>query len=102
MATYSELNGLRSDSDLTEKTQVAVVVVAQNLIKDGATPTAPELAWSNSVLRDPAEEARKALLFVLASNSSATVEVITGASDATIQAKVDEVALQLIAAMAGA
>ena len=101
MATYSELHGLRSHDNLIKQTQIAVLIAAQNLVKTGTTPTAAQTAWAASVLGNPAGEAQKALLFVLAGNSSATVAQITGASDALVQAKVDEVVPALINAKAG-
>ena len=98
MATYAELQGLRSENTLVVKTQVAVVVAAYNLIKTGTTPTAPQQKWAAAVLKSPAGEAEKALMFVLAKNAAATVAQITGATDATVQAHVDEVVPSLVAA----
>lgn len=98
MATYAELQGLRSDNGLTVKCQVAVVIEAFNLIKTGTTPTAAQQKWAAAVLSNPAQEAEKALMFVLAKNATATLAQITGASDATVQTHVAEVVPSLVAA----
>jgi len=102
MATYSELHALKSHNDLIEKTQVAVVIAAQDLIKTGATPTAADRAWASAVLSDPAIEASKALMFLLAANKDSTVAQIEGVTDTTVQTKVDEVVAQLVSAFSGA
>jgi NAD/NADP transhydrogenase beta subunit len=101
MATYEELHNLQSDNDLTLKTQTAVVIAAYDLVKTGTTPTAAEQKWSAAVLSSPVQEAQKALRFVLAKNSAASVATITGATDATLQSNVDEVVSSLVAAYAG-
>lgn len=96
MATYLEIFGLRSNSDLQEKVAVAVVKKAQALL-DGATPTAAEVAWANAAIKDPVGEADSLLNYVLAANSAATVSAITGATDAAIQSNVDTAVDALIA-----
>ncbi len=97
MATYDELFDLRSNSSLRNRVAVAAVKKAQALL-DGTTPTTDQVTWANSVLTSPMVMASKLLLYVLGANSSATVVVITGASDASIQTNVDAAADALIAA----
>ena len=99
MATYQELNELRSNSSLVVKAQVAVVVAAYNLIKSGTTPTAAQTKWAAAVLNAPQVEADKALKFALAKNAAATTAQILAATDATFQQHIDEVVPQLVAAM---
>jgi len=101
MATYEELHSLESDGGLTYKTQVAVMVAAYDLVKTGTTPTAADQAWASAVLQNPVVEAKKALRFVLAKNSDATVSAITSATDATLQSNVNEVVPSLVAALGG-
>lgn len=100
MATYNELQGLFSDSDLVARTQVAVVIAANNLAA-GATPTAADKAWAAAVFDNPGNEARKALMSVLAENSSATVAQIQAATDATLQNNVNAIVPILVDALAG-
>lgn len=101
MATYAELQELRSNNSLVVKAQVAVVVAAYDLIKSGTTPTAAQTAWAANVLSAPAVEASKALMFILAKNSAAPVSQILAATDATVQAHVDEVVPSLVTAFGG-
>ena len=96
MATYLGLFGLRSDSDLHDRTTVAVAIKAQSLI-DATTPTAAQIAWANAALEAPVAKANAILNYVLAANSSATVAAIQGASDASLQANVDAAVDALIA-----
>lgn len=99
MATYQELRSLFNDSDLMEKTEVAVVVAANNLV--GGTPTTAEKAWIATVLANPSAEASKALMNVLAANKGLAVSAIQGASDSALQTQVDAVVPILVDALAG-
>ena len=100
MATLQELRVLFSDSDLTEKVEVATVIAANNLL--AGTPTAAEKIWAASVFDNPSQEASKALMAVLAENASLTTAQIQGAADNAIQTNVSGVVSILVDAMAGA
>lgn len=99
MATYQELRSLFRNSDLMEKVETAIGVTAHDLATTG-TPSADDLAWVGKALNSPEEEARKALIFVLAANKANSVAQIQGASDAVIQANVDAVRSALVSAYA--
>jgi len=99
MATLQELRSLFNDSDLLEKVEAATVIAANDLLS--GTPTADQKAWAAAVATNPNAEAKKALMFVLASNAGVTVSQIQGAADTAIQASVDAVAQVLADALAG-
>jgi|OM-RGC.v1.030762791 hypothetical protein len=99
MATYQEIRNLFFDSDLMEKTEVAVVVAANDLVN--GTPTTAEKAWIAQTLSDPSSEAKKALMNVLAANKSQSVANIQSATDASLQANVNAVVPILVDALAG-
>ena len=96
MATYLELYALRADSDLQDKTAVAVAKKAQTLL-DGATPTAAEVAWALEAIQSPKEKANSMLYYVLAANSTLTVAQIQSATDSALQSNVDAAADAIIA-----
>ena len=96
MATYTELFDLKNNNDLLNKMFVAVVKKAQ-LLLDGATPTATEVAWASETLNNPRAVSEKIYMYVLAANSAASVATITGASDATIQSSVNTAVDAIIA-----
>ena len=99
MATLQELRDLFRDSDLLEKVESALIISANNMLS--GTPTASQTAWAAHVFSSPASEAKKAMMSVLAANSTATPAQILGASDVAIQANVDSVSTTLVAALAG-
>ena len=88
MATYPELFALRSNSDLQDRSAVAVVKKAQ-VILDSATPTIAAVTWANEALQNPASKAGLLLNYVLAANSTLTVAQIESASDSALQTNVD-------------
>lgn len=96
MATYLELQNLRSNSDLQDKVAVACVKKAQTLI-DSTSPTANAITWAEEVLRDPRSKGLEIINYVLAKNSAATVSAIQEASDETIQTAVSGAVDKLIA-----
>ena len=100
MASLQELRTLFSNSDLSEKVESAVVIAANNLLS--GTPTTAQIAWAATVFTAPHQEAKKALMSVLAVNSGLTTDQITGATDVAIQAGVDGVVDILVEALAGA
>jgi hypothetical protein len=95
MATYSELYGLRTNTDLRNKIAVACVVKATAYL-DEATPTADEVAWANTTISNPLTMADKIMSYVLAANKSATTSQITSATDAAIQTNVDAAVTALV------
>lgn len=101
MALYTELRGLFANDELLNRTEVAVVIAAQNLA-EGATPTDDEKIWVAQVLGNPKAEARKVLMFVLAANNGATVAQIQGANDAALQTNVNTIVPILVDALAAA
>lgn len=96
MALYIELRNLADDDTLRNRVDVAVVVSAQALL--AGTPSTEEIKWAASVLGSPRSEGAKALRSVIAANKAATVEEISGADDATLQAGVDLVVPSLVIA----
>jgi hypothetical protein len=96
MATYTELRSLYSNDELKNKIDMAVVIAANNLLS--GAPTEAEQKWAVSVFGNPRAESVKALMAVLATNAAASLSVITGASDADIQAAVDTVVPALVVA----
>lgn len=92
MATYTELFGLRNNSELKNKVTAAVVIAAETVMnEDGGTPNhANRLIWAKGVFTSPSSEADRMFWAVLAANNAATVAAITGASDAAIQTNVDD------------
>lgn len=95
MATYAELRALFNDPDtsLRGKVEVAVIVAAEAVVnEDGATANhANRVMWAAQAFSNPAAEAKKALMVVLAANKAATVAQITEATDPAIQSNVDAV-----------
>lgn len=99
MATYAEIRQLFSDSTLSEKMEVAVIIAANNLL--AGSETAAQKAWAVSVFSNPHNEAKKAMMAVLATHNALTVNQIQTATDAVVQAAVNNVVPTLVDAMAG-
>ena len=89
MATYQELFGLRTNSELQNKIAVAVTVAAQ--AKLAGTPTSAQAAWAIGVLNNPSGAAAAVINAVLAANKASSAATILAATDATIQSSVDAV-----------
>ena len=103
MATYQEIRAIWSDvsSDaLKLQVDVATVIAAEAKLSDGAA-TAAQQKWAGAFLSNPKGEAKKALLAVIASNKDATIAQMQGATDATVQTKVDAVVDGLVVAYNG-
>ncbi len=98
MATYTKIRDLFSDDTLRNRVEVAVIVAADGLL--AGTPTADEQKWATAVFDSPRREGKKAYMAVLAANSGATVAQIQSATDAAIQANVDDVVAALVVAHA--
>ena len=92
MAAYEEIHALfTGESALRNRVQVAVIVAAEAIrSEDGATENhANRLIWAASAFENPTGMANRLLMAVLAANKDATVEQITGASDAAVQSNVN-------------
>ena len=99
MATLQELRTLFNNSDMMEKTESALIIGANDLLS--GTPTADQQRWAAAAFGAPTQEARKAWMAVLASNSGLAVATILGATDTAIQNNVDSVIPTLVVAYAG-
>ena len=82
MATLQELRSLVNDSDLHEKVEAALIIVVQGIL-DG-TPNADQQRYAAQVFSSTKSEGDKAVMSVLAANSTASKEQIIGATDAAI------------------
>ena len=92
MSTYTELFGLKNESNVINKVVVACVVAA-NGIKDELDTVdnhANRLLWAAGVFENPQHEAERMYWALLAANKDNTVEQITGALDSAIQTQVDD------------
>lgn len=91
MATYTELHALRgaaTTEPLKQKIAVAIAVKA-NTIAKLQTPTSGQKAWAVSALADPNKDVGLVLNYILAEYNTQNASVITGASDANVQAAVN-------------
>lgn len=91
MATYLELytaSGAGVLVDLEKKIVIAIAIKA-NTIAKSATPTAAQKAWAIEALRTPTAYLQTVLHYILAEYNTATVAVITGATDAQAQTAVN-------------
>lgn len=89
MATYAELVGLRSDSNLGNKVAVAIAVKAHSILQE-ATPGSNRKAFAEGALASPSSKLSQLFNYVLAENKDATVANIQLATDAAIQANVND------------
>ena len=92
MATYEELFSLRNNSALKNRVTTAVVIAAETVMgEDSGTPNhANRLIWAKGVFSSPEREAERMYWAVLAANSGMPLGTILAATDAAIQANVDE------------
>ncbi len=92
MATYDDLFGLRFDTALKNKVTVACVIAAEAIREEdaGTDNHANRLVWAKATFERPGSIAQNMLWALLAANKDADLAVITGASDAAIQTKVDD------------
>ena len=100
MATYLEIRSLFNDRELRFKVSTAVIIAAGNILNE-VTPSVARKAWAGQAFRDPETEAKRVLSAVLAANKTATLPQISGASDAAIQANVDDAVALFIDVDAG-
>lgn len=91
MATYTELHALRgaaTTEPLKQKIAVAIAIKANAIAKLQA-PTDGQKAWAVSALADPGKDVGTVLNYILAEYNTQPTGVITGASDANVQAAVN-------------
>lgn len=98
MATLLELQEMAGGgtSDLRKKILSAITIKANALV-NLASPTAAQRAFALAALENPARYEEIVLRTSLASNAALTVAQIQSASDAGIQATVDNVVDKLLA-----
>jgi len=99
MATLSELNSLTGNPEwdaLVGKIRAALLIKAFNLT-ELASPTAEQLAYARMVIRNPGDNAREVVFYVVAANSGASVAAILGASDSAVQNNVNDAVDNLFA-----
>lgn len=84
MATYAELRGIFHDDVYRKKIQAALVDQATVVIQedDGIANHAARLAFAFQVLEDPEKPAAAMARAILLKNKGATLNQITGATDA--------------------
>ncbi|MDT8383014.1 MAG: hypothetical protein RRB22_01210 [Gammaproteobacteria bacterium] len=96
MATYLELQTLRSNSLLRNKCAMAIAKKAHAIAQE-ATPVAEKMAWAKAAIGNPESKLEAAINYVLADKSAATLATIMGiidgdtdTNDAIVQAAIDE------------
>jgi hypothetical protein len=91
MAIYSELYDIQNNDKLLHQTQIAIVVAAEAIRTDAAPPTnhAQRLVWAKEAFQDPKSKVSAMLWAMIAANNAADLVDITGATDATVQAAVN-------------
>ncbi len=92
MATYAELYDLRTDSALKNKVTTACIISAETIMNelDTVPNHANRLLWAKAVFANPAGEANRMYMAILAANSGLTVSQIKDATDSAIQANVND------------
>ena len=92
MATYSELRDLFAAGELRNRVEVACIIAADTIRGEdvGTVNHTNRMIWAKKAFESTASIRDEMLKAVLAANKDAEPAQITGASDAVIQAKVDE------------
>ena len=92
MATNLELRQLfgGDDSSLLNRVEVGCIIAAEAIRKENAATEnhANRLVWAKRAFTASRSVSNQMLMALLATNAAATVEQITGATDATINAAV--------------
>lgn len=96
MASYAFLYDRAADQAFIERCAVAVTVLADTILNDGAA-TAPEKAWAYRAFANAKSEGKVAARIVLAANKDADEATINAATNATIQTNVDSAKAVLVA-----
>lgn len=91
MATLAELWTLLTEPNLQQKVSAACMVAAEAIRTEdaGTANHANRLKWAKKVLNDHVDAGADMLKAVVAANASLALAQITGASDAAIQAAVN-------------
>ena len=91
MAAYEELHALRGipGTDALKKKITVAVAIKANAIAKLQSPTTAQRAWALAALADPRRDLDTILNYILAEYNTQTTSVITGASDANVQAAVN-------------
>jgi len=92
MATYQELYTLSLDATLIQRMTIAVAVAAES-IREEPTDTAnhdARVAWAKRAMANPDGMARQMLVLALAQYRASSAAQIQGATDAGLQAAVDQ------------
>lgn len=99
MATFAELVTASGNAGLVEKIKIATLIAADNIRieGDGVAHHQARVRWAAKVFQAPDTEATKMIWPVLIQNRTATLNQITGASDAAVQAAVDAAVSVVIA-----
>ena len=99
MATYLELQTLRTGSNVAELGQRIVVAlcIKANAIAKLPTPTDAQRAWAKSALATPDQYIGMTLSYILAEYNTTDATVITSATDAQVQVAVDAAVDTLLA-----
>lgn len=92
MATYAELYDLRTDSAIKNRVITACIIAAETIMLelDTVENHANRLLWAKDVFANPAAEANRMYMAILAANNTLTVAQIQAATDAGIQTNVDD------------
>lgn len=91
MATYLEINTLRSDDTLLQRFSVAILVACEVVRSEAANVPFHQnrVAWAQQAIKDPEPFASRALALLLAQNKDLTVAQIQAVTDAAIQTAVN-------------
>lgn len=103
MALYTELYTLSQEKEHLQRTEVAIMIAAQNLVENlPADPTDAKhaRAWVRAALYSPKREAVKAWNFLLAKFFDQTAEFLGSRTDAQLQGQVDALRPALVKALA--
>lgn len=100
MATYDEIVDLLSDGPLRRKVAVSLMISAHGVLS--GTPDANDRAFAKRVFEDPMGASKAAFRYLLAADNALTVAQIQGATDAALQARMNEAFPILADAAAGA
>jgi hypothetical protein len=86
MATYAELFGIRSNTELKNRITAAVAIQADVVRAENVNTAnhANRMLWAKQAFSDPEGMADKMMWAILATNRAATVAAITGATDAAV------------------
>lgn len=91
VATYIELRNLANDSTLRNRSEVAIVVSANAILRTTPAPLDEQIGWAQDVLENPSRWAQQALFASLAQNRTLSVAEIQGATDDALQTVIDQI-----------